>query len=226
MNRTRRRSDSILAQRRLQAVKDSYRWGEGGAPLDQPALAVLQRLFESNLAADAVAAITDDCRVILRILGACLDCELHCRVFNRDVTLELEMPKRLDALSQAVADLWAFIEELAAGPPHRLAAYVLLEPGDREYLGVALGRLKGLIEGRRRIAAETPLRMGATNKLREGDETAAIGWLAEGIARVTGRPHYQHVARLAEVVLRAKDITDDRVREALRTRRGRSWRQE
>jgi hypothetical protein len=207
----------------LQAVISDYRVSEDGK-IDQDGLGVLTRLYESDLAAETIAAITDDPNVARRIIGVCLECESLCRTFYKDVKVEREMPERLDRLSKEVADLKKFVKEISDGPKHRLETGIRLDPGEFDDIKTALGHIQHLIDARRRVAAETPRRFGATNKLDDGDETAALGWFAEGVEKITGRPHYKHVARLGEVVLRSKDITDDRVKEALRTRRQRDWR--
>jgi hypothetical protein len=86
---------------------------------------------------------------------------------------------------------------------------------------------KELIADRQRVASETILRFGATRKSARSNknaaQTAAIGWLAEAVERIAGRPLTRHAAVLAEATLAIRDITEDRVREALRTRR-REWR--
>ena len=87
-----------------------------------------------------------------------------------------------------------------------------------------------------RVAKEDQMRFGATRKngLAKGKpiasdlaetiapQNAAIGWLAEGVRRVTGKAHLRIVADLAEVILRTS-LTLDRVRAAARTR-DREWR--
>lgn len=195
-----------------------------GAAADRSAAAVLDRLAADDRATKAVAKMTTDIEVACRIVRCCLMCETNCRDFTAMVAAEKAMPARLDGLAAAARSLDQFVIEMDAGPAHALAAYVALDPGEADYLRAAISTITGLIEGRRRVAAETLPRVGATNKYKEGDETAAIGWLAEGIEAITGRPNYQHVATLAQITLKTKDVTDDRVRDALSTRRDRPWR--
>jgi hypothetical protein len=61
----------------------------------------------------------------------------------------------------------------------------------------ALEELQGLIERRRMIVRVTPTRLGTTRKQHdpEAGVRAAIGWLAESVQRVTGRPYCAAVAQ-------------------------------
>jgi hypothetical protein len=85
--------------------------------------------------------------------------------------------------------------------------------------------VKTVIRDRRRIAKETALRTGATRKT-SGDaaDTAAVGWLAEGVRRACGKPHHVPAAALAGIVL-GFEVSVDQLREAERTRREHEWRQ-
>jgi hypothetical protein len=205
----------------LREAIDAYRTdvAAAGGVLSQHAIDALTRLHESDLAIKAVAAMTDDGIKVRDIIYTCLECETLCRNFYQDVVAAKDRAARLAALEIAAADLAAFIKETAAGPSHGLASYVVVDPAEAAELRNALYCVRLIVGYQRKIDAATPVRFGATNKLSGGDETASIGWLADGIERINGRPHYAHVARLAEVILNAKDITADRVREALRTRR-------
>ena len=194
--------------------------------LDEHASAVLKRLLDDERAAQAVAAITDDPKVAIRVVLSCISCEEFCRTFYSFVTDEIRMVDHLDKLKVATEDLDKLITEIEAGPRNQFAAWITLQPGEADYLHFALQQARGLIRARRQIAVQTPPRLGATQKLKTSDESNAIGWLAASIERATGRPHYNHVATLAEITLRTAEIVEaDRVRETLRKRHRTDWRQ-
>ena len=67
------------------------------------------------------------------------------------------------------------------------------------------------------------LQLGVTRKsaTKSAAETAAIGWLAEHVVLTFDKPFAQQVATLAEVALGIGEVSEDRVREALKTRRRR-----
>jgi hypothetical protein len=203
----------------------------GNPDLDENAKAVLERLVaaKDNRAAHAIAGISNEIRTAARLVLCCVQCDALSRTFHSTVAREEQMPARLDALTIGTKNNMEFIRELAAGPRHPLIdASVDLDPVRVEYLLIAQNDLLGLIEKRRQVAAESLLRFGRTQKRTTEDAgmTAALGFLAEGIEHLTGRPHYEHAATLGEIVLGMKDsITIDRVRDALRTRRERPWRQ-
>jgi hypothetical protein len=87
-----------------------------------------------------------------------------------------------------------------------------------------LNLLTDRIEAEWRIAREDSLRFGATRKsnISKASQYAAIGWLAEGVHRITGRPHYREVCELAEVIL-GLAVSIDNARWCARQRK-REWR--
>jgi hypothetical protein len=151
------------------------------------------------------------------------------RAFPEVTARELAMQDRCAAQMTNVDALGEFMRELARKPEHPLIeACVAIEPHEVESWLLALADMRGTIEARQRIAVETPARLGMTQKHHQEEARliAALGYLAEGIERISGQPHYRHVATLAEIVLgTTEEIDPDRVRSALRTRRSRDWRQ-
>jgi hypothetical protein len=205
----------------------AYR-AEAGDRLDAAA-AVLDRLSRDDRAAAAFAELDLDEAGARKILTACIEAdELHRNFEGHISTMldELRKDGRLDRLSKAIADLQCFAKELNRQPDDRLSASLIYDLFTISEMNHGLYCLNNAIEARRRIAKETVQRLGATRKkLNDGKaaETAAIGWLAEGVRRCCGRAHFRAAADLAEATL-GGEITIDRVREAWRTRQ-REWRE-
>ena len=101
------------------------------------------------------------------------------------------------------------------GPPH-----IAYEKG-ADYYCDALDRIAALIEERQQSTDRVLCEFGVNRKshTKEAAETAAIGWLAEQVEDVFGKPCARQVAVLAEVALNIDEVTEDRVREALKSRR-------
>jgi hypothetical protein len=122
---------------------------------------------------------------------------------------------------QESAERWEFFKMLAAtlkGPqsPH-LVAY----EKSAAYYREALDRISTLIDARQETADEAVRMLGATREAaaRSAAETAAIGFLAEEVLDLTSKPFTAQVARLAEIALGIDDVSQDRVRAALKARR-------
>lgn len=121
---------------------------------------------------------------------------------------------------QESAELWEGFKMLAAtlkGPqsPH-IAAY----EKSAAYYREALDRISTLIDARQETADEAVRMLGATREAaaRSAAETAAIGFLAEEVLELTGKPFTTQVARLAKIALDIDDVSRDRVRVALKAR--------
>ena len=93
-----------------------------------------------------------------------------------------------------------------------------------DYYQDALDRIAALIEERQQSTDRVLCEFGVNRKshTKEAAETAAIGWLAEQVDDVFGKPCARHVAVLAEVALNIDEVSEDRVREALKSRRRQS----
>jgi hypothetical protein len=216
------------------ALKDAlaaYRVAHGDH-LDPKAIAVLDRLTADSEAACAFGKLNVDGRAAASILTACIEADVLARTFNDRIEIEGKMlgesgkGGQLDKLDKAVADLRSFINEFDCEPADRLSAFVRYDPADTAAMRRGLYLLADAIAVRRRIAKETRLRMGATRKMVDGGkaaETAAIGWIAEGVQRCCGRPYRRAAADLAAATL-CCEVSEERLREAARTRR-RDWRE-
>jgi hypothetical protein len=147
----------------------------------------------------------------------------------------------LGRLRKEVASLRKYVRELAEQPPvpdrlspvsDRLSAKILEPPDNVARMKGGLALTANRVETDWRVANETMLRLGAvrtkgstTAAAREtARENAVIGWLAEGVLRVSKRAHAPIVAKLTNVILRTDTVTEDRVRHAVRAR-SRDWRQ-
>jgi hypothetical protein len=212
--------------------------------LNENAKAVLSRLLadcekegsrdgegtkQNSRAVEAITRIAGDDEVkVQKVVRCCGEFEEVYRVFPEVVARELAMQDRCAAQMTAVDALEEFMREIARKPEHPLIeAYVAIEPHEVESWLLALADMHRAINLRRLVALETPTRLGMTQKHRQEEARliAALGYFAEGVERISGQPHYQHVATLAEIVLGTEEIDFERIRSALHTRRSRDWRQ-
>jgi len=201
--------------------------------LDQAALDLLDRVAVSSDAAKAFKRLKlkrqyNDAEILTTCTQADqLARTLRQRITKAEKTLGLAQVERLD---RAVATLRAFVDELVA-EEKETPAFDLLSAGiPADNIGAMNSGLYFIarrINEDRRVAKEAVLRLGATQKKGATNavapENAAIGWLAEGVRRVTGKPHLAAVRDLAQVMLQT-DLSEDRVCHAARLRY-RGWRQ-
>jgi hypothetical protein len=89
-----------------------------------------------------------------------------------------------------------------------------------EYYRNALDCIAELIELRKEASDEVMIEIGVTRKAgtSAAAATAAIGWLAEEVERLAGKPFVPQVATLAEIALGIGEVTPDRVRAARKRR--------
>jgi hypothetical protein len=196
----------------------------------------------------AIGKITEDPSAQASIMRACEQADHLRQVWNEKIEAERAICSaggRLDRLDKALLLLNDFIKEIvdnkSAG---MLDAQVIYDSHSVATMKRGLYLLSNCIAGRRRIAKETLLRLGATRETGTSRsrsskaktsgitrksrtrgspaETAAIGWLAEGIRRACGRPHLDASLDLFAIIV-GHEITADRINEAMRTRRERSW---
>jgi hypothetical protein len=199
---------------------------------DQSAKRVVSQLIADPGASEALRAITKSDRDLVRVLRACYQSKEISRTFSSTMSRERVIIQLADKLKKGLTETALFLDrEIGPHGPGRglLAAEVNLSGEDKARLLNSLETIGDTLSARDRAAQETILRYGSTrNSALENEnagQTAAIGWLADSIARIAGKPHTRHVAVLAKVSLETKDIvTSERVREALKTRRGRDWR--
>jgi hypothetical protein len=225
------------------AVKDCRtRAAENG--LDRAGSGLLVRLAGSDDAAKAFGQLRlRDRRDEMAILQTCIQADQLFRTFPQQIENAEKMLGRAKDLDRAVVALRRIVDELSAEPPtfDLLSASIWYCGRDIAAMKQGLYLIDNLIEGRRRIANETRLRLGATRKLgrpkrgtgKKGQaanavalaarQNAAIGFLAEGVRRVTGKTYLGAVRKIAEVILDT-ELSEDRVRNAARLR-AREWRQ-
>jgi len=88
----------------------------------------------------------------------------------------------------------------------------------------ALDRVIKSIEKQQAKVEYSKRAFGVTRKssTKTAVENAAIGWLAQMVMHNTGKPFARQVADLAEAAFDIGEVTEDRVRELLKTRRKKS----
>jgi hypothetical protein len=202
---------------------------------DQSDKRVFGRLMSNDRSLEALAAITKTDSDLNRVLLACLQSEDLARTFHKRLANECEVIKRAEKLKKSITELASFLDQetsqsnLGRIRNDRLSAVITLHNDDKEKVLQAFDIVADVISARRRVASETLLRYGKTRnsapKNKKAAQTAAIGWLAEAIEKIAGKPLTRHVAVLAEAILGLRDVvTIERVREALKTRSARDWR--
>jgi hypothetical protein len=88
----------------------------------------------------------------------------------------------------------------------------------------AIDRVIKSIEKRQATVEASKHALGVTRKssTKTAAENAAIGWLAQTVMHNTGKPFARQVVDLAEVAFDIGEVTEDRVREVLKSRRKKS----
>jgi hypothetical protein len=210
--------------------------------LDEFAREVLVRLASDPDAGNAFACLMlKDQRDERLILKTCVDADVLARSFSKRIQIVEETLVRMVELSEAVATLRTFVKELTPKrdePPSNdpLSSKITDPPGALEAMQYGLSLISKRIDASRYAAEEDKLRFGATrnNGLAEprsvaadpaetARQNSAIGWLAEGVRRITGKANLKPVTDLAQVILGITILTEDRVRSATRIRK-REWR--
>ncbi len=165
------------------------------------------------------------------ILLACLEAHELRRTFaatlkrsQRLLSKRNKKQNELERLRASVKQLAKFVEqEVANAPSGWLPARTNTTPAQVTVMRTGLTMINDEVRFLARIAEESPGRIGATRKSKGQAATkAAIGWLAEGVKRVTGAANEEVVAELVDVVL-GIESTVDQVHEARRVRK-REWR--
>lgn len=192
---------------------------------------VLHRLLTDRRATSAFAALPEGCQQAKILVLTCIEAAEILRIFDREVARSEQLlgtrrqRGELDRLKKGIVAFEKFLDDLRSQPVGRLVAQHVLPPDALSALRNSLLFARDIIEGERRIACETPMRLGATRKSRVkgAAQLAAIGWMSEGVRKIVGRPNRKIIVQLAEVVLQCS-VTEARVREAERTRLERDWR--
>lgn len=164
-----------------------------------------------------------------RILITLIEAEQLARTFQKRITDRKLLLEKLDQVLESVTRLKAFVDEIAAEQTDftssdRLSAKIK-EPANVNTMRQGLSLINDRVLAGQRVAKEDHGRLGVTRKsnMKQASQNAAIGWLAEGVRRITGRPHHLIVADLAQIVLNT-EVSLDRVKQTLRVR-SREWRQ-
>lgn len=191
--------------------------------LDTDETRLTQRLVDNIEAAKRFAMVEDDSD-IKRLLLVCVEADCLARTFRHRVEEARNTPRKSERYDRAISDIERLLKETQRPIRDRLAAYVLPD-NDRIHMELqALASIQDRVRTQRFIAAQTLLRLGATRKCRSkiAAETAAIGWIADGVKRITKKTNARLCADLAELVLGC-DVSLDRVHNAAETHE-RDWR--
>ncbi len=195
------------------------------ANFDRHGKRVFDRLKEDPRGHEALAAVAGNrADKIGLLLEACIEADLLMRTFNQRVAKERQTPKRLNRLRQAIEDLRQFLVEFSR-PTDPLKSWAVVSDEEVTQDQRALDHLELMVEARRQSGVETARRLGATKKSAstnmQAAETAAIGWIADVVKHVAGKPLTltQHAAILADVALGIGEVSEYRTRKSLRTRR-------
>jgi hypothetical protein len=188
---------------------------------DEHGRRVLNRIAADCRAHDALNAIAKTSDKIWKLISLCMYAELLARKFPKLLAEERGMVERLRRHQQSVEDLRQFLDQAIRWHEDPIVDWLAIPEQESAAYRDALTGIAALIELRQRTAEETVLRLGATRKStsKSAAETAAIGWLADWVVHLTGKPFAQQVAFLAEVALDIGEVSEDRVRGALKARR-------
>jgi hypothetical protein len=196
---------------RLREAIDEFRADQKDY-LDEWALNLLLRLADSPAAAKAFEELRPkDRRAEAGILTVCVKAEQLSRTFSSRLKRAKELLARLKRLEKDVASLYRYVDEVAKhtpAPTNLLSTPIRDRPADIAAMICGLDLIARRIDAHRRVEKNDILQLGATRKtqIKQAGELAALGYLAEGVRRVTGRAHLMKVADLAEVILRSPVI--------------------
>jgi hypothetical protein len=192
--------------------------------------------------------VKEDVDRIWQILELCIEAEHQSRTFQTLLGDERDNAKRLQQHRQSVADLRQFIDRASQHPEHYQVDWLPIwateveSVAQAEQLELMAARLKQsfpaayrhsveyyedaldcitqLIELRQQASDDAEVELGVTRKTgtNTAATTAAIGWFAEYVEHLAGKPCVPQVATLAEVALGIGEVTHDRVRAARKRR--------
>jgi hypothetical protein len=190
----------------------------------------------------------EDVGQIWQVLELCIEAEHRLRNFQGLLADERANAEQLQRHRQSVADLRRFIDRASRYPDHyqvdwmpisatEVESAVLMEQlkigaamvkqspsaaygHSTEYYKDALNHIAELIELRQQASDDAAIELGVTRKagINTAAATAAIGWFAEYVEHLAGKPCVPQVATLAEVALGVGEVTHDRVRAARKRR--------
>jgi hypothetical protein len=192
---------------------------------DQHERRVLNRIAADHRAHAAINAVTKSTDEIWHLVAICIDAEMVMRKFRVVLNEERDTVERLRRHRQSVEDLKNFLDQAAKWSEHPMVFWLAVSEQESTAYRDTLNRIAALIERRQQTAEEVALQLVVTRKsaTKSAAETAAIGWLAEHVAHTFDKPFAQEVAILAEVALGIGEVSEDRVRAALKPRRRRKW---
>jgi hypothetical protein len=182
---------------------------------------VLQRLARDQRACAATSAIAKTVIELWDLLDLCTDAEWLLTAFPKVLTEERKMVERLRRHRQSVKDLREFINQVSKHPDHPVVGRVSITKTEEKKYRDVLSNIASLIELRQLTAniAVFDLRVTRKSTAQAAAETAAIKKLAHDVMSTFGKPFAPQVAILAEVAFGIGNVTEDRVREALKAHR-------
>ena len=206
---------------RFKALLAEFREAAAGN-LDEDETLLMNRVAKSVEAPEIFRKVGNDV-TIRRLLSLCIEAYSLAKNFEKSIGEARHLLSRAPAYERAIADIDDLLKRTQTPALHRLQAYTYPDPDIIELERRALASIRDRLAVGVRTANETLLRLGATRKShgRKAAETAAIGWMAEGVKRITGRTNSRLTADLAGLVLGCT-VSLDRVDNAAETRK-REW---
>jgi len=221
-------------QGKLNAEIEAYRTkaDEGiVSPIDDDAEGVFRRLLKDEPAARSFSDLIKDRNIGGPILESCIKAVQLNKNFNEIIEREQRIAANLDASKSHADILMVFLQEMIlSNAPDGLSAHSPSIDRDIETARLGLKAIHNIVETRRIMARETPLRLGKTRKsgIENAQDNAAIGWIAGCIKQRTGKPHARKVAAIARAALGIRPgpegpLSDREVSDIMR-RRPEKWR--
>ena len=179
------------------------------------------------------------------VICSCVHAHRILKTFPALLKEERDTEERLRQHRRSVEDLRRFIDRAVHPPENPFVHWLALPETDQEnevkrrtafraegqplpatydksaaYYREALDRITLLLDERQHIVEDTERNLWVTYKYKAktAAENSAIGYLAEGVKHLTGRPCAPQVVILAEIALGVGGVTQDRVREVLKMR--------
>jgi hypothetical protein len=216
------RNAAAVDKRRFEVLIAEFRKAAEGN-LDDDEKLLMQRVAESDEAPTIFAKIKDD-KIAKRLLSLCFEAHFLAKNFNKLTSDARRALDREAMYKRSIANIERLLKDTQKPALNRLTAYTMPDANRIALEREALQSMKDRLDVQSRTAKETILRVGATRKSRgkRAAETAAIGWIAEGVKRITKKTNARLSADLAELILGC-DVSLDRIDNAADTRK-REWR--
>lgn len=184
--------------------------------LDQHANSMLGRLISEDWETRVVRAF-NVVPIAKRpiFLADCIRAELEARTHKQVVKCA---QKKIAEAPKKISEFWRIAGFLGRGPSLTPDPLDLRVPIDsRDALDEALQLIRVSIENEQRDS-ERILKEHSRKTTDEAARASGIGWIADSMRKLTGKPRIELVADLATVVLNSEDITAAAVRKALTPR--------